>query len=49
MDLIGKTDAYVTAWLSTDPSNKLKTPVIKDDLNPTWNFSGTFPINIIRI
>ena len=46
--MIGKTDPYVKAYLSTNPSNFIKTTVIKDNLNPEWNFSGIMSVNILR-
>lgn len=47
-DLIGKSDAYVKVFLSSDAANVLKTPVVKDNLHPEWNFSGAIPINMLR-
>lgn len=31
---MGKSDPFVEAYLSSDPSKKMKTPVINDNLNP---------------
>lgn len=47
-DLLGKSDPYVKAYLTTDPTNQLKTGVIKNNLNPEWNMKGVIPINMFR-
>jgi len=47
-DLIGKSDPYVQAYLTTDSENKIKTATIKDNLNPEWNLVAAIPINMLR-
>jgi len=47
-DLMDKSDPYCKAYLSTDPKSIIKTKEIKDNLNPVWNFEGTFPIFLLR-
>eukprot|EP01111_Echinosteliopsis_oligospora_P014654 TRINITY_DN5561_c0_g1_i1.p1 TRINITY_DN5561_c0_g1~~TRINITY_DN5561_c0_g1_i1.p1 ORF type:complete len:1451 (+),score=491.58 TRINITY_DN5561_c0_g1_i1:45-4355(+) len=41
-DIIGTSDPYVT--VQVDNNAKEQTPVIKNNLNPTWNTKFTFPI-----
>jgi hypothetical protein len=48
MDLLGKSDPYTTVNLTTDPSVKIKTPVIKDKLDPEWNYEGNLYLNLFR-
>ncbi|KAL4493478.1 hypothetical protein ABPG72_007486 [Tetrahymena utriculariae] len=47
-DTIGKSDPYVTVYLSNNSKQPLKTKPIKDELNPVWNFTGVIPINMLR-
>ncbi|CAO3678627.1 hypothetical protein G6F70_007197 [Rhizopus microsporus] len=41
-DLIGKNDPYVELWL--DDKYKQRTAVIKNNNNPVWNQTFTFPM-----
>lgn len=44
----GKSDPFIESYLTKSPKEKLKTPVINDNLNPIWNFEGKFFIDILR-
>jgi len=48
MDLIGKTDPYVVSYLTSNPSQKIKTNVIKDNLDPVWDFSSSISVDLLR-
>lgn len=46
VNLIGKMDVYVVAYLSDDPKNKQKTHVHQDGgTNPSWNYTMRFNID----
>jgi len=45
---LGKSDPFASCYLSTDPKCKLVTPTKKSELNPIWNFEGSFHINLLR-
>ncbi len=46
--LIGKNDPFCEVFLSSNPQTKLKTKTIDNDLNPKWDFQGTFDVNYRR-
>ena len=45
---MGKTDAFVEAYLTTEPSKKIKTTIVNDNLNPTFDFNGSLFIDLLR-
>jgi len=39
-DFVGKSDPYCVCNISGKPDCKLQTPMIKDELNPKWNYTA---------
>lgn len=39
-DMLSKSDPYVTCQLAAKPQSRVQTPMVKDNLNPEWNFEA---------
>jgi len=39
-DFVGYSDPYCVGWIPNKPDCRLQTPMIKDDLNPKWDYTG---------
>lgn len=47
-DTLGKSDPYCKVYLSLEPEKCTKTPVIKSNLDPVWNFKSKLYLNLFR-
>ena len=46
-DITGKSDPFVECFLSSE-TNKMKSKVVENDLNPKFDFEGSLLIDMLR-